>query len=555
MEEAAESSGISDVKDQSEVPTWFNLTTKVALALAIIRTTPIGRSAKAYTEYLAKRVSGHEFNWKSKVEELEAEVLWLRQQLFLNKIQSANASERVEKGDISTGASSHEENTHTAKHLHQLEDDSGCDTCNEERMNLVGNSQSFDNSLRSLTDTFFLDWPYNPMGVKENNCLGVAKKLTAHTRFLRDLLGLRKLTESGNVTANFTKFESNSSVLSDSVSGLLDGLLYLYKNPNDHFSALQTESINVLTNLISDTRWSNFVIKKCVNKFGEFEKELISYILCNSGINRFQAQHSIADCLVMLGRCNLMRKPLLCLLLREVSQFVDNLQCEIWSKGSGFGDNAYPAQGRKRAAPIAPKYISNASNQFFHGIGGLPGVSQKNGGGFTECILKAVQVQKTDCKQVLHQSAELFSLTPGQITRCTHDVDTGNNLPVKIKICRRSDHVKELIKAEEHLIHIGKVLEALRKAGFTIKTEASYDFIHYENMCSIYWVLEQLFQHRAEEKELSDDESYQEEIRTFLKTLDKATVCLSDEFPLIALYTWRLGVLFNSSRNMETSNE
>ncbi|KAJ1150976.1 hypothetical protein NDU88_003763 [Pleurodeles waltl] len=137
MEEAAESSGISDVKDQSEVPTWFNLTTKVALALAIIRTTPIGRSAKAYTEYLAKRVSGHEFNWKSKVEELEAEVLWLRQQLFLNKIQSANASERVEKGDISTGASSHEENTHTAKHLHQLEDDSGCDTCNEERMNLV----------------------------------------------------------------------------------------------------------------------------------------------------------------------------------------------------------------------------------------------------------------------------------------------------------------------------------------------------------------------------------------------------------------------------------
>ncbi|XP_078504222.1 meiosis-specific protein MEI4 isoform X2 [Lissotriton helveticus] len=316
MEEAAESAGFSEVEDQSEVPTWFNLTTKMALALAIIRTKPVGRSAKSYTEYLAKEISGHELNWKSKVKELEAEVLRLRQQLFLSKIRSANASE---KGDTSTLAASQEEN------IPNELDDSGCDTCNEERITLVDNLQSFENSLCTLTNTSFLDWPSSSLDIKQNNCVGIAKALSAHTRFLQDLLGLRKLTESRNFTTNFTKFWSDSSIILDSVSGLLDGLLSLYQSPNDHFSALRTESINVLTNLISNAKWSNFVLTKCANPFQEFEKELISCIICNSSINRFQAQHSILDCLVMLGRCNLLRKPLLCLLLKEVSQFVDTL--------------------------------------------------------------------------------------------------------------------------------------------------------------------------------------------------------------------------------------
>ena len=40
--------------------------------------------------------------------------------------------------------------------------------------------------------------------------------------------------------------------------------------------------------------------------------------------------------------------------------------------------------------------------------------------------------QKTDCRQVLSQF-QGFSLTPRQTTWCTHEVDTGDSLPVRVK--------------------------------------------------------------------------------------------------------------------------
>ncbi|KAJ1207630.1 hypothetical protein NDU88_003020 [Pleurodeles waltl] len=56
--------------------------------------------------------------------------------------------------------------------------------------------------------------------------------------------------------------------------------------------------------------------------------------------------------------------------------------------------------------------------------------------------------QQADCRQVLQQFAELFSLTPGQTHLCTHDVDTGDMLPVKNKVFRHSDQVKQSINVK-----------------------------------------------------------------------------------------------------------
>ncbi|KAJ1136096.1 hypothetical protein NDU88_002514 [Pleurodeles waltl] len=116
--------------------------------------------------------------------------------------------------------------------------------------------------------------------------------------------------------------------------------------------------------------------------------------------------------------------------------------------------------------------------------------------------------QQSDCRKVLQQFAELFSLTPGQTHLCIHDVDTGDSMPVKNKIFRQSDQVKESIKVEvhkmlelgviehsdspwacpvvlvpkpdtkdgkremswqDHLVHLKKVLKALQAAGLSIK--------------------------------------------------------------------------------------
>lgn len=67
---------------------WFLRTSKLALALAIIRSKPADKSSREYTEHLARVVSGRESKWRSKVEALEAEVLQLRQKLVLSGICS-----------------------------------------------------------------------------------------------------------------------------------------------------------------------------------------------------------------------------------------------------------------------------------------------------------------------------------------------------------------------------------------------------------------------------------------------------------------------------------
>ncbi|XP_055458473.1 meiosis-specific protein MEI4 [Psammomys obesus] len=67
---------------------WYLKTSKLALALAIIRSKPADRSSREYTEHLATLVTQQESKWKSKIAALEAEVLQLRQKLFLSKISS-----------------------------------------------------------------------------------------------------------------------------------------------------------------------------------------------------------------------------------------------------------------------------------------------------------------------------------------------------------------------------------------------------------------------------------------------------------------------------------
>lgn len=69
---------------------WFQVTAKVALAVAIVRSKPNGKSSRRYAEELAKHISNQDKKMKNKVKELEAEVLSLRQELFLRKIHNTS---------------------------------------------------------------------------------------------------------------------------------------------------------------------------------------------------------------------------------------------------------------------------------------------------------------------------------------------------------------------------------------------------------------------------------------------------------------------------------
>uniref|UniRef100_A0A8C4W001 Meiotic double-stranded break formation protein 4 n=1 Tax=Gopherus evgoodei TaxID=1825980 RepID=A0A8C4W001_9SAUR len=254
---------------------WYLKISKLALALAIIHSKPPEKSSKEYTEHLAKIISGQDFKWRSKVEALEAEVLRLRQELLLNKICPRFCLE------------------------------------NSKSLNCNTSSCTFNSEILPILNT---------------HCTSKEKTLAAHMQFLQHLLELRKLTEAGGLKTVFTKLESNCSTISDSVSRLLDGLLTFYKNPKFPVSNFLTEGVSVLINLITDANLSNHVLKMCFEKLEEFKKNLVQVILSNNNINRFQVQYLVSHTLVLLGRCNKLRKSIISLLLSEVNQFADELQ-------------------------------------------------------------------------------------------------------------------------------------------------------------------------------------------------------------------------------------
>jgi hypothetical protein len=77
---------MTGTKARMDVQTWYFRTSKLALALAIIRSKPAEKSSREYTEYLATLVSEQESKQRSKVAALEAEVLQLHQKLLLSRI-------------------------------------------------------------------------------------------------------------------------------------------------------------------------------------------------------------------------------------------------------------------------------------------------------------------------------------------------------------------------------------------------------------------------------------------------------------------------------------
>ncbi|KAM9316605.1 meiosis-specific protein MEI4 [Gastrophryne carolinensis] len=74
-----------------EAEKYAQMTTKVALAVAIIRNKPDGISSKQFAMELSQKVANQNNKMKSKVQELEAEVLCLRQDLLLHKMYSKSS--------------------------------------------------------------------------------------------------------------------------------------------------------------------------------------------------------------------------------------------------------------------------------------------------------------------------------------------------------------------------------------------------------------------------------------------------------------------------------
>ncbi|KAJ1190937.1 hypothetical protein NDU88_000256 [Pleurodeles waltl] len=102
-------------------------------------------------------------------------------------------------------------------------------------------------------------------------------------------------------------------------------------------------------------------------------------------------------------------------------------------------------EGQKKESNPIPDLFSNTAAD-----GSMEGVV------LADCLTAE---QKEDCKNLLGQFPELFSLTPGQTSWCEHTIDTGDSLPVKSKIYRQPDRVGDCIKSEAQKMLNLRVIE------------------------------------------------------------------------------------------------
>uniref|UniRef100_H3A417 Meiotic double-stranded break formation protein 4 n=1 Tax=Latimeria chalumnae TaxID=7897 RepID=H3A417_LATCH len=278
-----------------EQPAWYLKTIKLALALAIIRTRPPGKSSREYTKYLARVLSCQEEKWRTKAEALEAEVLRLRQELLLYRVHSAlwdsnNVNvlrKKLFKKEIKKAKANYT----------LIDDDSGCDTSTEKEINSLDlctlehpevqylNASSFTFSSAVLLSKQ-IGW-----SVKE-------KTLFFHTQFLQNLIGLRKLAEQGSLTADLMALGSDCSVITDSVSQVVHGVITFCKDPKPFSSdSYLIEAVKVLGSLINEAQFPKPVFNQCYKKVEELEREIMKLILENKDINRVSTVLSVLSSL------------------------------------------------------------------------------------------------------------------------------------------------------------------------------------------------------------------------------------------------------------------
>ncbi|KAE8603140.1 hypothetical protein XENTR_v10014233 [Xenopus tropicalis] len=306
---------------EAETHKWHMLTAKVALAIAIIRSKPQGKTSREYTEELRASITNENtqnVDWKAKVCTLEAEVLQLRQQLLLQKIQTSSDFEN--ESFKAVGLEPLQCNTNSG----QTEDDSGCELSNEVREDILKAAHNSEACIQSCFPSSSIILPtvrYSP--VEEEH-------MTHQIQFLNHLLGFGKLT----ATPSLSNLENECNVVEESVSGLLNGLLGLYKNPKPSVSTFQAKTIGIMTTLLKDSHLSKNLLKNCVNIIETFENRLVQDILSSKGINRFQVQQLMTNCIILLGECQLLRGPLINILLCTLKHYADGLllHCQNQSK-------------------------------------------------------------------------------------------------------------------------------------------------------------------------------------------------------------------------------
>ncbi|XP_026881853.2 meiosis-specific protein MEI4 [Electrophorus electricus] len=331
MEDNVESGERKMSSDQhGGTATWYIRTAKVAIAVAIIKSKPSGRSGRQQAEYLAAELNREDETWKTKARDLKEEVLRLRQELVLTKLLSKpnNSAGAGEGGDLVKLLSQ----DLTEHHL--SESDSGCGTGN--------NTQTLP-LTPDLVDAHFLLLPspsplssvhpsrvcFPPVGHAGSR----ERAISEHTRFLQNLSGLLQL--DGPALA----LSGEGDVVWDSVLHLLSTVVDAYREAGGGRllpqPGLLIQASQVVARVLDQRGIHQRPPVQCLGQSEDSLKELVDLLLNNSQLNKSRTQEALTECLLCLGSSGLLRPTLVRLLLSNINHLTQHLRdtCQGSSEG------------------------------------------------------------------------------------------------------------------------------------------------------------------------------------------------------------------------------
>ncbi|XP_048106707.1 meiosis-specific protein MEI4 isoform X2 [Alosa alosa] len=305
---------------------WYTRSTKLAVAVAIIKARPSGKSGRQYAEQLACRFNHLEQSWKMKAEGLQEEVLQLRQELLLSKMllkpnrNSKNGGGLVEilSQDLvpSLGPLSSEQMNSVP--------DSGCGTENS--------TESLQQSLcveKGQTETSapipsHPRQPHFPQASSDRR----ENALLSHMQFLQNFCSLRKLGARG------LSLDGYGAVVWDSVCQLLGSLVpAASRDVQCHLQqALLPQASQVVAQVVDEWRAHCKPPGLFLTQAEDCLKKLTGHLLNNTQLNRFPSQECLSDCLIRLGGSATLRPTLLCLLFSHINHLANHL----WHTCQGF---------------------------------------------------------------------------------------------------------------------------------------------------------------------------------------------------------------------------
>ncbi|KAL6485725.1 hypothetical protein MHYP_G00051170 [Metynnis hypsauchen] len=305
---------------------WYIRTAKLAVAVAIIKSKPAGRSGRQHAESLAAKLKQQDEAWKTKAQDLKEEVLRLRQELLLTKLLSnpGNSAEGGRGNDVTRLLSQDLTDPQFS------ESDSGCETSNNTQT-LLQTPDLVDTQVPCHSSTILTSSAHPSRVTFPHQRASLEHALSKRTQFLQHLSGLRRLGDPA--------LAAEEDLVWDSVLHLLSSVIEAYKEASGGRvlpqPALLLQASQVAAQAVEqgDVHWRPSAL--CLGQVEDSLKELLDLLLSNSQLNKFAVQETLTECLISLGSSRVLRSVLIRLLLSHINHLAQHLWNACQSSSDG----------------------------------------------------------------------------------------------------------------------------------------------------------------------------------------------------------------------------